>query len=137
MKVCTKCDKEKHLNEFRLRVGRKNGSRHSWCKSCVYESNKARTVDQEKNYKLKYNFGISLIEYNRMLAEQNYVCKICGSPETAKSNVGGIKSLAVDHCHTTGKIRGLLCQDCNVGIGKLKDNPILLQKAIDYLKEGL
>ena len=137
MKVCTKCKEEKPLGEFRIRVSRGNDARHSWCKSCVKGTNKDRSTDKEREYKLKYNFGITMLEYDRMLKDQGSVCKICGNPEVAKSNSGVTKRLAVDHCHDTGKIRGLLCQDCNIGIGKLKDNPVLLQKAMDYLKEGM
>lgn len=78
-------------------------------------------------------FGISLEQYNQMHSEQNGVCKICKQPETHKRN-GVLKALAVDHCHKTGKVRGLLCCDCNTGIGKLKDSIDVLLSAVQYLK---
>lgn len=65
-------------------------------------------------------------EYNRMLGVQNGLCKICGM-------INDGKSLCVDHCHKTGKIRGLLCANCNSGIGMMKDSPDILRNAIDYL----
>jgi hypothetical protein len=83
------------------------------------------------------SYGLTEVDYTDMLTKQNGVCAICGNPETAKSNAGYVKNLAVDHCHKTGKVRGLLCQDCNIGIGKLKDDINLVQSALDYLKEGL
>lgn len=80
-------------------------------------------------------FGISPKTYAQMLQGQNGVCAICNSPETA-TRLGVVKALSVDHCHTTGRIRGLLCSDCNTGIGKLKDDVTILQNAIRYLRLG-
>lgn len=84
--------------------------------------------DKVKTYDLKSKFGISLFEYNDLRHTQNYSCKICGTKETDLD-----ENLVVDHCHTTGKIRGLLCHCCNRGLGLLKDDTEILQKAIDYL----
>lgn len=84
--------------------------------------------DKVKEYDLKSKFGMSLTEYNDLRQAQSYTCKICGTKETDLD-----ENLAVDHCHTTGKIRGLLCHCCNRGLGLLKDNTTVLQKAIDYL----
>ncbi len=64
---------------------------------------------------------------------QNYVCAICNNPETIiDHNTKQIKPLAIDHCHQSGKIRGLLCAACNIGIGHLRHNSILLRKAAKY-----
>lgn len=85
---------------------------------------------------IKRLYGILPEEYDRMMKEQNGVCKICEKPETRSSRTPGkICKLAVDHDHETGKIRSLLCSDCNTGIGKLKDNPSLIDKAAAYLRE--
>jgi hypothetical protein len=62
---------------------------------------------------------------------QNGVCAICGSPPTGTRSHG---LLAIDHCHDTLKIRGLLCNNCNNGLGRFKDNPDSLRKAADYLE---
>jgi hypothetical protein len=86
-----------------------------------------------KNSDLKRRFGITLDEYDALLILQNNVCAICDSPESAVDRKGHIRMLAVDHCHTTKKIRGLLCTSCNTAIGHFKDNRELLKKAIEYL----
>lgn len=89
--------------------------------------------DNVKHTALKKMYGIHLDEYDRMYAAQNGVCKICGRPETSVIR-GKLISLAVDHCHTTGKIRGLLCHHCNKALGGFKDDVTLLERAISYLK---
>jgi hypothetical protein len=88
----------------------------------------------EKARALRADFGISLEKYNQMLEAQIGLCAICKQPETHKRD-GKVKALAVDHHHGTGKIRGLLCSDCNTGIGKLKDDVNVLSNAIDYLRK--
>ena len=77
-------------------------------------------------------FGITPERYSELLKLQNGTCAICKQPETA-TRLGKVKALAVDHCHQSGAVRGLLCADCNMGIGKLKDDPLVLQSAIQYL----
>jgi hypothetical protein len=64
-----------------------------------------------------------------MLVEQNYRCAICGTDKPT----GKWVVFAVDHCHVTGKVRGLLCNECNRGMGLLRDDATLLRKAADYL----
>lgn len=87
----------------------------------------------EKERYLLLRFNLSMEDYSQMLSAQGGVCAICKQPETHMRN-GKVKALAVDHNHKTGKVRGLLCSDCNTGIGKLKDSPDVLQAAIDYLR---
>lgn len=82
---------------------------------------------------LRYTFGISLEQYNQMLAAQDGKCAICGKPESSKRN-GKVRWLAVDHCHDSSKVRGLLCGSCNPMIGYARDNIQVLHSAIDYLK---
>ena len=86
-----------------------------------------------KNSALKRKYGITLIEYHKMLEEQKGVCKICGKPSTAKDRYGGVKKLHVDHNHKTGEIRGLLCVKCNQAIGLFGESKEVLQNAIFYL----
>lgn len=90
--------------------------------------------ERYKGYCLKRDFGITVEEYRRMWDKQKGVCALCAKPETAKHQNGTVKSLAVDHCHDTGKIRGLLCWVCNTGIGKLQDSPALLRLAAEYIE---
>lgn len=87
--------------------------------------------DVVRDQNLQKNVGITLNEYYSMLIIQNYVCALCYSDSGIKG-----KLFAVDHNHETGKIRGLLCRGCNVGIGNLKDDPDLLNRAVGYIREG-
>jgi len=80
-----------------------------------------------KNSRLLRMYGISLEEFNDMYEVQKGVCKICGSE-------GKAKGLAVDHCHSTGRVRGLLCVSCNTLLGKVESNPSLLSNILEYLK---
>ena len=81
-----------------------------------------------KSANLKKNYGINIERYMEMLDEQNGVCAICNGQQD-----GRYKFFSVDHCHKTQNIRGLLCSDCNRGLGCFKDNPSALQKAAEYL----
>lgn len=102
-----------------------------------YAENKDRLLEDNKRYRqenphrhvdarLKREYGISLGEYNLILTQQGGGCAICGKkPEK--------RTLAVDHCHRTGKIRGLLCGKHNMALGLFDDDPELFKKAIAYL----
>lgn len=95
-----------------------------------------RTQNPEKHRDLGYrkNFGIDLEEYQRLFLAQNGVCDICAKPETEmRSNK--VKWMAVDHNHTTGAVRGLLCTACNKMIGLAGDSKETLAKAIKYLEK--
>lgn len=87
--------------------------------------------DQYRDSKLRGKYGITLDDYKRLLASQGGVCALCGRAETFRH----AKNLAVDHCHETGRIRGLLCASCNKGIGLLGDDPFRLVAAARYLYE--
>lgn len=76
--------------------------------------------------RLRYKYGISLADYESMYKAQGGCCAICRAPHAV---------LCVDHCHSTRRVRGLLCSPCNTGIGHLRDSPDLLRKAIAYLGE--
>lgn len=90
------------------------------------EKNKAKIVRSAKNNRLKREYGITLEDYEQMYQTQQGKCSICSKEE---------KILNIDHCHSTGKIRELLCNQCNHGIGNFKDNTELLNKAIGYLEK--
>ena len=82
---------------------------------------------------LKRTYGIDYSDYLRMLEEQNHKCKVCGSKGFKMKETHNLL-LVVDHCHTTGEVRGLLCHNCNRGIGLLQDNVGNLKSAIKYLE---
>jgi hypothetical protein len=83
---------------------------------------------KNRERKLKSRYGITIEEYNHLLKKQRGRCAICKLSEDEHTN-----SLAVDHCHSTGKVRGLLCTSCNVALGHFKDKPLLMYKAVLYL----
>lgn len=89
-----------------------------------------------RDKRLKRHYGISLEQYEAMIKLQNGVCCICLKPEMSLSKNGKIKSLAVDHNHKTGIIRGLLCHRCNIALGGFMDDIDSLKRAIYYLENN-
>lgn len=129
-RTCMTCGVEKSITEFYVR-NKQTEKRHSACKECDKARVKARhkaNPDRTKNNDLKRNYGITLQEHQQMFENQNGVCAICKNPGD-----GRWKKLCVDHCHTTGKVRGLLCKRCNIALGEVGDNISTLQKMIEYL----
>jgi Recombination endonuclease VII len=103
------------------------------------EKNRARMArvpkDVSRSRQLKHYYGVDGAWYAEQLLKQNGVCKICHKPEN-KTIKGKVLRLAVDHCHDTGKVRGLLCQACNRGIGCFSHDPTVLRGAIEYLDKS-
>lgn len=98
--------------------------------STSWKHGNSRTKDYQINYQMNRNYGIGLDEYNTMFTKQQGKCAICsGEPPKNQHK----KRLNIDHCHSTGKVRGLLCDACNRAIGLLKDSEKLLNNAIKYL----
>lgn len=85
-----------------------------------------------KGYDLKRHYGLSADGYAALKRKQSNCCAVCGAREGTVIR-GRAISLAVDHCHASGKVRSLLCVRCNRGLGLFRDDPALLQAAIDYL----
>ena len=126
----------------------KRGYRHSAsCRACYQikrrpyqiaymasvgkEKAKGRYSAEKRSDSIVKSYGITLNDYDQLLQFQGGGCAICGSKE-AKTKRNG--RFCVDHDHLTGKVRGLLCAPCNRGIGLLKDDPEIIQKAVSYLK---
>jgi len=91
-----------------------------------------KVVEATRRYHLRKNYGLTTDQYNDLLAVQNNSCAICKSPDPFDR----WGRFHVDHDHATGKVRGLLCGNCNTGLGKMKDSITNLQAAIAYLENG-
>jgi hypothetical protein len=99
------------------------------CKECAQKRSKARTPEQNRRYNLKKAYGITLEDYDRMLSDQGGKCAICGTDNPGSNET----HFHVDHDHDTRKVRGLLCERCNIGIGYF-DTPVSLERAANYLR---
>lgn len=126
-KSCTICNEIKLLYEFHLSPASLD-NRASHCKEC----SKAKTLEWGRNNKEKRNeyhkkarYGMTLKDEAEMCESQDGRCAICRKP----------RILVIDHCHTTGVIRGMLCLTCNLALGGFKDSPHNLRKAADYLEK--
>lgn len=132
--TCTKCGETKSLDAFYLDKSLKNGRRPD-CKTCRCAVSKAWRVANPEHDKAihrrkglrKYN--LTLERYNELLAAQDNKCAICGFNKQI-----GDRNLGVDHDHETGRVRGLLCHSCNVGIGHLGDGAEGVARALTYLQ---
>lgn len=143
------------MKEFCSRCGGiRDGSHYSWCRKCVSSYTKDRERNdpeyrerrREHNRKyrariglegrrilnrrsnLKGDYGLTIAQFDELLLSQGSKCAICAVPQVETT------TFHVDHCHSTGRNRGLLCSNCNHLLGKAKDSPAILQKAIDYLR---
>lgn len=134
MTGCVNCTKENSVRRF------ENGSVKEWTqknREKVNASNRKRYNSLSFEEKKKRNrkqqislYGLTVEQYDAMLLEQKGVCAICGKQEALSSK--GV--LSIDHDHNSGKVRGLLCDTCNRGLGHFYDNVSLLHNAIKYLK---
>ncbi len=144
MKTCRECKLGVDQVIFPKHPGFKDGL-DSICKKCKSEKERNRYIENRetilakqrdrirngdgKKYDLKRKFGITLEQYHDMVILQNGVCAIC-------KKVDEDIKLSVDHCHTTGKIRGLLCRRCNMALGLFGDDTQRMKSAIEYLGEA-
>lgn len=130
MQKCRSCKKRKPLSDFKLRRGKPE----SLCRDCHNADMRKRYADPEYKRKMRdrvfrKKYGISADEYDAMLVRQHGRCAICGTHKPG----GPHDCFVVDHDHETGAVRGLLCMDCNLGIGCLKDNIRIVVAAAQYL----
>jgi hypothetical protein len=127
MKQCKVCGLNKPLTDYY-----KN---HGKCKPCYLGILKTKRVPgSRKGFYLQKSYGITLEDYNQMLQEQDGRCAIClgDDPKSPER----VKHWYVDHCHSTGKVRGLLCNACNRALGNFGDDISNLQRAIEYLQRN-
>jgi hypothetical protein len=148
-KRCSVCGEVKQVRDFSLSARAtetRNATYRSECKPCASEATKRWIRDNpEKARGLREKrslatYGLTVDDYWELFHDQDGQCAICDRPETSiDTRTGEVFRLSVDHCHDTGKVRGLLCHRCNRAIGLLDDDPAVLRKAINYLlphKEG-
>lgn len=115
-KTCTECGKEFQPRTVRQEYCSDECGKNAW----------------ERGY-FRRTYGISREEYLQMFEDQGHKCKICGT-KGFKINENAEKKLCVDHCHTSGEIRGLLCHNCNRALGLFQDNIDYMKSAIEYLE---
>lgn len=162
-KICARCKKEKLLEEYHNSSKSLDG-KQPICKECKKDYNKQYKIDnalkwneymiayyksteertnKRNTYAREYHnnnyflhtYGITNEQYTEILIQQNGKCAVCLKEETAVSKEGKIKRLSVDHNHTTGIIRGLLCSGCNTGLGMLKEDIEIVESLILYIKK--
>ena len=128
MKWCRDCGEVKQLEEFVLSKSAPSG-RGSYCKPCqnarTYES-RQRLHGGSREYHLRRRYGIGVKVFDEMLEDQDGKCLICEKPAPEH----------VDHDHETGKVRGILCFNCNQGLGNFRDDMRSLIRAVNYLMRG-
>lgn len=123
-KRCSTCKVVQPLGDFH-RSRRRSDGHHHVCKDCKkLENRKAYTLAARAR-----RYGLTAEALQALIDEQNGQCGICSKDITTAS--------VVDHCHETGTIRGILCSECNLGLGKFKDDPALLEAAALYLSSSL
>jgi len=136
-KRCSKCRTFFEVANFTNDRTRADGLSKN-CKDCARQYRLAYRDKigfiGRKHQKLQERYGITIEEYNQKLEDQNHCCAICGRSTDEIQNTHHRRyALAVDHNHTTGKVRGLLCSSCNQALGLFQDNVAVLQSAQTYL----
>jgi hypothetical protein len=134
-KTCKRCKVEKPVLDFAK--GRSYGS-HAWCKPCMAEYQLTYKQKKGKEYFKNYNFmskyGITLEEAQKMLADQHNSCALC--KKEVQFLPGFSNAAHIDHCHSSGKVRGILCGNCNTALGKLGDSVETIKNVLKYLEQG-
>lgn len=142
-KLCNKCGETKPLKDYRVY---KDGTLRTPCRACkavaalkwrkanmekANAQSKAyarRHPERMKDYDRKRSYGLAYGEFGKILTSQDNKCAICYTEKPLGRN-----GFNVDHCHATNKVRGILCSNCNIGIGNLQHDPDILRAALEYL----
>lgn len=139
MKTCTNCKETKCFSEFFKETRAKDGFL-AHCKTCKKQylqkwvsENKEKKAKANSSWYYKSKHNISYNEFRERASAQNNKCALC-SVDLSFDKIQDNKAV-MDHCHTSGHKRGVLCYSCNLGLGKFKDNIKTLQNAVNYLKE--
>lgn len=134
IKHCPRCRTHHPVEHFAIDRAAADG-RSGWCKPCRRDwarAHRAANPRRAYNAKLARRYGITAEDYDAMAEAQGHACAICHTPDPRAAGTGK-RRLAVDHDHTTGQVRGLLCGPCNSGLGHLGDDPDRLRTALAYL----
>lgn len=145
-RVCTVCNTFKPWDNFSWKRSKKyknsptiNQVKQPKCKECaILETSSWRGAQSEgrlKDLYYKRAYGITLADFNTMFISQNGKCKLCSRELSLVNNTPD--RAVVDHCHSSGNIRGILCNECNRGLGYFRDNPEALANASLYIKGEL
>jgi hypothetical protein len=133
VKTCLKCNDEKPTSDFYQFFDKWAGKHYysARCKPCHLQQKKENPNQSKntKNEKLKLRYGLTYEDWEKIRTNENFSCMICGITEDELGKV-----LDVDHCHSSGKARGVLCNPCNTMLGRAKDNPEILKAAVKYLE---
>lgn len=136
---CAQCRSvvaKRHRAANRERINARQRADHAANREARNASRNQRWHERDRvasrDERLRRVYGISIEQYNEMLERQGGVCAICQGEETV-TRAGTIRALSVDHCHATGRVRGLLCANCNTFIGMAEDDPVRLLAAMNYL----
>lgn len=128
MKTCSKCKKEKPVGEFYYESKVRSGL-SACCKKCKGLSGAAWTRRNPESKQISHRrsrYGLEPGDYASLLERFGGKCGVCG----------GSNRIEIDHCHKTGKVRGILCRNCNHALGKFQDSEAMLSRAIEYLREN-
>ena len=130
-KVCSYCGETKDYQEFRNDKRLKCGKR-SRCKMCERKIDKEKFVGERahkhENARTKRMYGITLEDITSKIKNQNNKCAVCGEDLISKGN-----NICVDHSHTSGKVRDILCRRCNMMVGYMEGSPQLVKDILMYL----
>lgn len=134
-RTCRVCEISQEMDKFPIR-NKETSTRRNECCACLKKISAKRAsnnLPHRRELSRRLNYGLEFGEYDRMHAEQNGLCAICHNPETTKHRSGKVRTLFVDHDHSSGAVRSLLCMRCNIGLGQFYDDTSLMRSAIDYL----
>jgi hypothetical protein len=139
---CKECSRKTAMRHHYANRDKKNNQSKAWkaanpgyaaaYRKRIKAENPEKVFLQDRKSGLLKDYGLTIADYDHMFARQNGRCAICKQTQSSTLR-GKPRMLSVDHDHSTGKIRGLLCNLCNRGIGALRDSPMLLSAAIEYL----
>lgn len=134
-KTCTICKEDKSITGYHKDSSRLDGL-YPYCKPCrkVFTSKSYYDNPQRQRERaMKHNYGMTFDELKVKAEAQDYACEICSRDFKADFDSWNHRQVNIDHCHTTGAVRGILCQDCNHLLGRAHDDTKTLRAAIKYL----